>query len=200
MISNGVKVKICGITNMEDAMDAIELGADALGFVFAESPRKITANTAKKIIDNLPPYITTVGVFVNEKPDKILEITKKCRLDRVQLHGEETPEYCKKLGLKIVKTIKSNIEIIPKYKVEGILLDISKGRGRLFDWDLAKQAARYGKPVILAGGLCADNVSEAIKKVKPYGVDVSSGVERTPGKKEYEKMKQFIMEAKGYAA
>lgn len=193
-----VKVKICGITNIEDALSAVELGADALGFVFAPSPRQVTHEKAKEIIKKLPPWISTVGVFVNEKPERILQMD----LDWIQLHGEESPDYCRELGRKIVKTIrvkeKSSLEKIPEYSVAGILLDtydpaLSGGTGKGFNWDLAIEAKKFGKPIILAGGLNPENVAEAIKRVQPYGVDISSGVESSPGKKDYEKMKQFII-------
>lgn len=174
---------------MDDALFAVELGVSALGFVFTESPRKIEPKTAKKIVDKLPPWVSVVGVFVNENPKKI---ASQCRLDYVQLHGEESPQYCKTLGLKIIKTIRKDIKIIPEYNVSGILLDISKGTGKIYDWDLAIEAKKYGKPIILSGGLTPDNVGEAIKKVSPYAVDVSSGIEKEPGKKDFKKMKMFM--------
>lgn len=187
-----VRVKICGITNLEDALNAVGLGVDALGFVFAPSPREIRPNKAKEIIEKLPPWVSTVGVFVDEKPGRVMQVVSQCRLDYVQLHGDETPEYCEELDIKIIKTIKTDIKKIPEYKVSGILLDISKGTGKVYDWDLAVKAKKYGKPIILSGGLDPKNVGSAIKKVKPYAVDVSSDIESNPGKKDFEKMKKFL--------
>lgn len=186
------RVKICGITYLEDAINAVELGVDALGFVFAPSPREISPEKAKEIIEKLPPWVSAVGIFVDEKPSKVMQIASQCKLDYVQLHGEETPEYCEQLDIKIIKTIKTDIKRIPEYKVSGILLDISKGTGKVYNWDLAIEAKKYAKPIILSGGLTPTNVREAIKKVKPYGVDVSTGVELSLGKKDYKKMKEFM--------
>lgn len=194
-----MRVKICGITNLEDALVAVRLGVDALGFVFAPSPRQITPDEAKEIIKRLPPWIATVGVFVDEKPEWIMRVASHCKLDWVQLHGDESPQYCKDLDIKIIKTIKSNIERIPEYDVPGILLDISMGTGKVYNWDLAVEAKKYGKPIILSGGLTSENVGEAIRKVMPYGVDVSSGVESSPGKKDSEKIKRFVEEVQDAA-
>lgn len=191
-----VRVKICGITNLEDALNAVKLGADALGFVFAPSSREINPEKAKEIVEKLPPWVSTVGVFVDEKPSRVMQIVNQCKLDYAQLHGDESPEYCGQLDIKVIKTIKTEIKRIPEYDVPGILLDISKGTGKVFDWDLAVEAKKYGKPIILSGGLTPENVKKAIKKVKPYGVDVSTGVESGPGKKDCEKMKLFIQESK----
>lgn len=184
------------MTNLEDALNAVSLGVDALGFVFAPSQREISPEKAKEIIEKLPPWVSVVGVFVDEKPERIMQIASQCKLDYVQLHGDETPEYCEQLDIKIIKTIKTDIKKIPEYKVSGILLDISKGTGKVYNWDLAIEAKKYGKPIILSGGLTPENVSEAIKKVKPYGVDVSTGIESSPGKKDYEKMKLFMQESR----
>lgn len=199
-----VRVKICGITNIDDALAAAEFGVTALGFVFAPSPRQLDPRQAEKIIKNLPPWICPVGVFVNEKANRIIQIANQCRLDWIQLHGEETPEYCHELqaeGLKLVKVLRpreaKDLEIIPEFPAAAIHLDtyhpeISGGIGVVFSWDLALAAKEYGKPVILAGGLNADNIAHAIKQVSPYAVDVSSGVEMAPGKKDLEKMRDFI--------
>lgn len=187
-----VRVKFCGITNLEDALSACELGVHALGFVFAASPRQIDPEKAGDIIKRLPPWVVSVGVFVDEKPGIIKQIAERCGIDWIQLHGWETPEYCNELKLKIIKTIKSDIEKITRYDVQGILLDTSKGAGMLYDWNLACEAKKFGKPIILSGGLSPENIRDAILKVKPYGVDVSSGIESSPGKKDYEKMKKFM--------
>lgn len=197
------RVKICGITNIDDALCAVQLGVDALGFVFAPSPRQVVVSKVKDIVEKLPPWISTVGVFVNEKPARVLRIG----LDWIQLHGEESPDYCRELGLKVIKTIRvkdrASLEKIPQYPVAGILLDTYDpdlsgvppkmgGTGKGFNWDLAVEAKKFGKPIILAGGLNPENVAEAISKVQPYGVDVSSGIESSPGRKDYEKMKRFM--------
>lgn len=201
-----VKVKICGITNLEDALAAVDFGADALGFVFFEkSPRYISYQNAASIIKNLPPFITTIGVFVNERPEEIVKIIDYTGIDVVQLHGDETPEMCN-ISKRIIKAIrvKSLESLEPlihfKDKVSAFLLDtytpdIFGGSGRRFNWDIAIEAKQFGR-IILAGGLTPDNIIEAIRWVKPYGVDVSSGVELEKGKKDYKKMKLFIEKAK----
>lgn len=194
-------IKFCGITNLEDALDAVKFGVDALGFVFAMSPRKVTADMVKKIITNLPPYVLTVGVFVNEKIDIVKTTVESCGIDWVQLHGDESPEYCSNLNLKCIKVIKNNIDIIPQYKTDYVLLDALSpvrlgGTGTLYDWDLAVRAKMFGKKIILAGGLNPENVCDAIRKVNPYAVDVSSGIEKEPGKKDYNKMRDFIYNIK----
>jgi phosphoribosylanthranilate isomerase len=199
------KVKCCGITNLNDALRAVELGADAIGFVFSKSPRKISPIKVKKIIKKLPPWISTVGVFVNEDIGTVRRTAEQCNLDWIQLHGEESPSYCRSLNKKIIKVIKNNIEIIPNYNVAGILLDtfvtnVPGGTGKTYDWALAVKAKKYGKPIILAGGLTSKNVKKAIKIVSPYGVDVSSGIEKNKGKKDYKKMKDFIKQVRGCQA
>ncbi len=213
------KVKICGITNIGDAVYAAECGADAIGFVFyRNSPRFIERKTAKEIIRSLPPFITTVGVFVNHDIEDIIETVNDCRLNAVQLHGDEPPDYCVKIpllspfnkggagGVKIIKAIRieseDSLEKMKDYEVSAFLLDsYSKnsygGTGRTFNWNMAVKAKKYGR-IILAGGLTADNVVEAIEKVKPYGADVSSGVEERDGKKDKEKVREFIKRVKGY--
>lgn len=196
-----VKVKICGLSRIEDALTAAKEGADALGFVFAESKRRVTPEVVKSIIDRLPPYITTVGVFVDENIATIREIAKYCRLDLIQLHGHESPEYCRELNLKVVKGFRvkdteSLNELLPyRGLVQGFLLDtyipgVAGGTGETFDWQLAIKAKEFG-PVILAGGLHTENIDRAIADVHPYAVDVSSGVE-TGGMKDAAKIKSFI--------
>ena len=198
------KIKICGITNLSDAQAASQLGADAVGFIFAKSPRRISPSKAGKIAASLPPFISKVGVFVNEKSSRVNKIAKECRLDYVQLHGEESPEYVKKIKLPVIKALRikdrSTLRQIKKLKVEALLLDTyEKGRrggtGKTFNWNIAKAAKKFGIPVILSGGLTPGNVSRAIKKVKPYAVDASSGVELYPGKKSIMKLKKFIKRA-----
>jgi len=200
-----VRIKICGITNLADALKSQELGAHALGFNFyPKSPRYITKEKAKKIIKMLPPFIVTVGVFVNEDIDEINNIIEYTGIEVVQLHGYETQDYCSKFSLPVVKTLrindKNDLKYINSYKVSAFLLDsYSKGyggSGKSFDWEIAIGAKRYGN-IILAGGLNEKNILEAIKRVKPYGVDVCSGVEKAPGKKDHDKLERFINIVKG---
>lgn len=202
-----VKVKICGITNYKDAEAACRFGADALGFVFAKSPRRITPDKAKDIIKKLPPHVVTVGVFVDEERGKVLKIARACRLDCLQLHGNESPGYCKELRkcYKIIKAVRVNgkesLKRLKGYDVDAFLLDsYVKGKvggaGIKFDWALAVEANKLGRrvraPVILAGGLDAVNIEEAIRRVKPYAVDASSGLESSPGRKNHDLVKKFI--------
>jgi len=200
------KIKICGITNLEDAMLASDLGADALGFIFAESPRRISPKKARKIILSLPPFIAKVGVFVDEEIDVIKEIYPYCGLNLVQLHGNEKQSYLTALSLPVIKTFRVKddriLDQIKKWKLRCLLLDAfdstsSGGTGKTFDWEIAKMAAPWGR-VILSGGLTPSNVIRALKKVHPYGVDVSSGVEKSPGKKDREKLKKFIQEVRSW--
>jgi phosphoribosylanthranilate isomerase len=195
-----VKVKICGITNLEDAEAAVEYGADALGFVFVSSPREVTIDQVTNIIASLPPFVIKVGVFFDDRMERIKEAIEVCGLDLVQLHGSESPEFCEVFAPRVIKGFRARDEsvlsIITKYKVRACLLDSfdaekKGGTGKTFDWDIARKAAR-DRRVILAGGLTPDNVSKAIKTVQPYAVDVSSGVENIPGKKDKEKLLAFI--------
>jgi len=202
-----IKVKICGITNIDDAVAAVDFGADALGFVFFEkSPRYISHADAAAIIKKLPSFTTTIGVFVNVKPDQVEKIIDLTHIDAVQLHGNEPPEMCN-ISRRVIKAIrvKSLESLDPlinyKDKVSAFLLDtftpdVLGGTGQIFNWDIAIYAKQFGK-IILAGGLTPYNVAEAIRRVRPYGVDVSSGVESEKGKKDYRKMKLFIERAKG---
>jgi phosphoribosylanthranilate isomerase len=192
-----IRIKICGITNKEDAQKAISYGANALGFIFANSPREINPIRAKEIIRDLPPFVSVVGVFVNEKIETVQYIAEQCSLGYIQLHGDEPPEYCEMTGLKVIKVVRRELKNISDYKVSAFLIDADDpkkrgGTGRLSDWDLAIRIKKYKIPIILSGGLTPNNVLNAIKKVRPYGVDVSSGIEKTPGKKDCRKMKQFI--------
>ncbi len=201
-----VKVKICGITNLEDALEAINHGADALGFVFfRKSPRHITTVNARAIIKKLPPFISTVGVFVNESKTAIEKIVSQTGVSAIQLHGDEPPTACK-LSLPAVKAIRvkslESLDTISKYKdrVSAFLLDtytpeVFGGTGRIFNWDIAVEAKQFGK-IILAGGLTPENIEQAIRWVHPYAVDVSSGIEAEKGKKDHAKMKLFIERAK----
>ncbi len=201
-------IKICGVTNIEDALKVVELGADALGFVFYEkSPRKVTIKKAKEIIDSLPKEVVKVGLFVDELEEKVSEITSYCNFDILQFHGDETPDYCKKFPQKIIKAFrikdKESLVDIPKNDVVYYLLDayseeLPGGTGRTFNWDLAKEAKKFDRPIILSGGLNPENIIEALEKVSPFGVDVSSGVESSPGKKDHKKLEEFIAKVKGF--
>ena len=200
-----VRIKICGITNKEDALAAAHLGADALGFVFATSPRKVSAESAREIIKTLPPFVKTVGVFVDEDPERVSSIAALCGLDILQLHGNESVDYCSSFDRQVIKALRmqsrDELKNLSKYVdvVDGLLLDTYVpnkvgGTGITFDWQLAVEARKYGR-IILAGGLNPENVAAAISMVKPYAVDASSGLERSPRVKDHEKMAQFIREA-----
>ncbi len=202
-----VRVKICGITNLEDALLAVDYGADALGFVFfKKSPRYISPAKAKAIIKRLPPFITCVGVFVNEKKKEIEKISEQTGINAIQLHGDEPPRTCRISGYPITKAVRvkslENLELLSKYKdcVSSFLLDTYTpekygGTGQIFNWDIAVEAKRFGR-IILAGGLTAENIEKAIRFVHPYAVDVSSGVEAEKGIKDHKKIKAFIEKAK----
>jgi phosphoribosylanthranilate isomerase len=201
-----VRVKICGLTNIDDAFAAIEAGADALGFVFyQDSPRSISPQKASEIIRKLPPLITNVGVFVNEKPEQIEKIIALTHIDVVQLHGSEPPEACS-FSRPVVKAIRvkslDSLDLLIHYQdsVSAFLLDtfspdVLGGTGQIFNWDIAVYAKQFG-PIIIAGGLTPANIFEAVKHVRPYGVDVSSGVESEKGKKDHQKVRLFIERAK----
>lgn len=199
-----VKIKICGITNLQDAFLACDLGADALGFVFTKSPRRIPPEQAERIIKKLPPYISTVGVFVDEKAEDVMRIAFSCHLTAVQFHGRQTQKDLYAFApLKVIKAFHvrdaESLKLLPQFQdVDAFLLDAHEtgkkgGTGKIFNWNLASFARKkYDRLLILAGGLTPQNVAEAIKKVKPYAVDVSSGVEITTGMKDPKKMKAFV--------
>ena len=203
------RIKICGTTNLDDALMAVEAGADALGFIFVpNTPRYLHPDEAAKIIEELPPFITTVGLFVNAEQSEIDTIANDCSLDAVQLHGEESPELCLALNRRVVKAFRvkeeSSLSRLHDYHVSAYLLDTyvkgaMGGTGRVFDWNLAVKAKQYGR-IILAGGLNPDNIASAILQVRPYGVDVSSGVEVSPGCKDPAKIKAFISAVRAVAA
>jgi phosphoribosylanthranilate isomerase len=192
-----MKVKICGITNMEDALLAAELGADALGFIFVKtSPRHIRPSAARKIIQELPPFVTPVGVVADAEHDEILELIDETGISCVQLHGNESPKQLAKFPVPVYKSFRVdkefNLETLQRYKGSAYLLDTYVdgtlgGTGKTFDWDIAVKAKAYGR-IILAGGLTPENIAEAVKKVQPYAVDVNSGVESAPGKKDGNKL------------
>ena len=197
------KVKICGITNYDDAARAVDLGADALGFIFASSPRKIDTDRAMEIIKKLPPFVKSVGVFVNENRKKVTDIAEYCGLDNVQLHGDESPEICGRLMPRTIKALRIKDNSVPEAyleyrgRVKAFLLDTYSekamgGTGKTFNWDVALDFKKLGIPVILAGGLNPSNIREAIEKVGPYAVDVGSGIEERPGKKDHELMRKLF--------
>jgi len=199
------RIKICGITNSEDALLAARLGADALGFVFyPPSSRFVEPDPVRDIVGSLPPFISTVGLFVNEKAGRVREIMAYCGLDIAQLHGDGNVEDMGLEKRRIRRALRvrdeASLEGIIKLKGETLLLDTwvegsMGGTGRTFDWSLAARVARTHR-VLLAGGLTPENVAEAICTVRPYGVDVSSGVEMAPGRKDPEKMALFIQNAR----
>lgn len=201
-----VRVKICGITRLEDALAAVDAGADALGFVFyPDSPRAISASTAADICKRLPPFVCKVGLFVNSERDKIIEILEEVALDMLQFHGDESPDHCDSYSKPYIKAVRmhDNVNLVAEAKrfkqASALLLDafvkgIYGGTGRAFDWTEATRD--IGKPVILAGGLTADNVVTAIKQARPYAVDVSGGVESGKGIKDADKIVEFIREVR----
>jgi phosphoribosylanthranilate isomerase len=201
-----VKVKICGITNRGDGMAAAEAGADALGFVFYEaSPRRVAIETAAAISCELPADVLKAGVFVNAAEEVVHRAIGECGLDLLQFHGDEAPEYCLKFGVKCIKAFRirdaNSLRALSNYQTDAWLLDAYAanqvgGTGRTFNWELAREAQRLGRPIFLAGGLTPENVAEAVRRVGPYGVDVSSGVEAAPGKKDLAKVRAFIEKAK----
>jgi len=204
-----VIVKICGITNLADGAFAVEAGADALGFVFHESsPRSVSIEAAAEIIRQLPPFVMKVGVFVNAPPDVVVRAASECGLTLLQFHGDEPPGFCRQFGLMNMKALRvrdaESLQTLLEYETDAWLLDAyspdkAGGTGQTFNWDLATQAQRWGRPIFLAGGLTPDNVAEAVNRVRPFGVDVSSGVEASPGKKDHGKVRTFIEAAKGAA-
>jgi phosphoribosylanthranilate isomerase len=203
-----VRVKICGITNLDDALLAAGLGADALGFIFyAKSPRYVAPEAAREIIAQLPPFTTSVGVFVNEEAPVVREMAARVGLDLIQVHGQETPEYCRSLGRRVLKGFRiqdagSLKELAPfQGAVQAFLLDTYKkgqvgGTGETFDWELAREAQKYGQ-IVLAGGLTPENVAQAIEIAQPQAVDTASGTEAAPGRKDPEKLRRFFSAIKG---
>lgn len=201
-----VLVKICGITNLDDAENAVECGADFLGFNFyPDSPRYLQPDRAKEILKEIPPAVSKVGIFVNAPIETAVDIAVGLDLDYLQFHGDETPEYCNAVGRPWYKAFglkdESVLESIPQYKSEWVMVDayVEKafgGSGVVANWDLALRAKAYGK-LILAGGLRSDNVEIAVKTVKPFAIDVASGVETSPGIKDHDKVEEFIRKAKG---
>jgi phosphoribosylanthranilate isomerase len=204
-----VQTKICGITNIEDALVAVAAGADAIGFIlYRKSPRYIEPMMVKQIVAQLPPFVVPVGVFVNEEIKIVRDLMDDCGLALAQLHGEETATYCRELSRPVLKVLRlkdrSTFLALAEFQgragVRGFVLDACSdeaygGTGQVIDWSLAREAARAAT-VILAGGLTPENVRQAVRAVQPYGVDVSSGVEVAPGKKDHEKVRAFLRAVK----
>jgi len=197
-------VKICGITNLEDALAAVEAGADALGFNFYKpSPRYITPQNAREIIEQLPASVLTVGVFVNEESDTVRSIANEAALQALQLHGDESPTYCRELAAEyyVIKTFAVSESFDPQtpneYEVDAIMLDtkhnsLRGGTGRVFDWSVAQRLASTIPKLFLAGGLSPENIENAIKTVRPFAVDACSALEDRAGKKNEERMRVFV--------
>jgi phosphoribosylanthranilate isomerase len=203
-------VKICGITNLDDALAAIAAGADALGFnFFKPSPRYITPEAAREIVAQLPASVLTVGVFVNEEsPQAVMNMANEAGIKALQLHGDESPDYCRELAAhtQVIKSLAVSDSFDPKqaraYQVHAIMLDtrdnrLRGGTGRVFDWSIAQQVSQLVPKLYLAGGLSPENVAEAINTVHPYAVDTCSALEDRPGSKNHERMRAFIDTVRG---
>ncbi len=197
-----MKIKVCGITNIEDAQKVVYYGAYAIGFIFyKKSPRYVSPSKVRKIIEAIGPFVTPVGVFVDAKENAIKDICRFTHIRTIQLHGDETPTLCTRFpGCKVIKAFRVNEEFdlkaVKKYKADAYLFDsyseeAKGGTGRSFSWEIIK-TAKFDRPVILSGGLNADNVEEGIKYLNPYAVDVSSGLEKSPGIKEPKKIRAFF--------
>ncbi len=196
------RVKICGITNLADALAAVEAGADAVGFVFhSQSPRHVSVASARAIARELPGYVIRVGVFVDPEPALVISAFGECGLGLLQFHGGEASPFCRQFGVMAMKAFRirdaESLQQLPAYDTDAFLLDsyvLGKpgGTGGTFNWSLALEAKKFGKPIFLAGGLRPDNVADAVRAVQPFAVDVSSGVEAAPGKKDSGKMRDFV--------
>ncbi len=205
-------IKICGITNLDDALAAVAAGADALGFNFYKpSPRYVTPRNAREIMDQLPGELMTVGVFVNEEsPESVRNIAAEAGVAAFQLHGDESPGYCRELADRfVIKTlaVSANFDsqMVHAYETEAIMLDtkdnaLRGGTGRRFDWSIAKQVNQLGKKLFLAGGLSPDNIAEAIAMVRPYAVDACSALEDKPGIKNHARLRAFVDVARSVQA
>lgn len=209
-----IRIKMCGVTRLQDALVAVDAGVDAIGFIFYEnSPRFIDPEAARAIIDNLPPFVDSVGVFVDKKRNEVEEIIQYCRLGYAQLHGEETPKYCERISriaapCQVLKAFRVGshltAEDLEPYQdhVKGYLFDTFKqntvgGTGDTFDWNIIPRL-RAKKPFLLAGGLDGENVTQALQAVAPYGVDVNSGVETAPGIKDPDLIRKFILTVRNF--
>ena len=205
-------IKICGITNVHDALAAVAAGADALGFNFYKpSPRYVTPQTAREIVAKLPVSVLTVGVFVNEESQSLRNIANEANVAALQLHGDESPEYCRELGKDryVIKTFAVandfDVQRIRLYRVEAIMLDtkhnsLRGGTGRVFDWSVAKEVNDFVPKLFLAGGLSPENIEEAVATVRPYAIDACSALEDEPGRKNHERMRAFVEIARSVKA
>lgn len=200
------RIKICGLTRRDDALRAADLGADALGFVFApRSRRRADPDVVARLVEELPPFVTVVGVFLDQPAHEVRSVATACRLDVVQLHGSETAAYVEALGLKVLKAIalasRDDLALLAAYPgLQSFLLDAALGgerggTGHTFDWSWAVEAKSYGA-IVLAGGLHPANVADAVRGVRPWGVDVCSGTEAAPGVKDPEKLLQFVRQVR----
>jgi phosphoribosylanthranilate isomerase len=200
-----VKIKICGITNVADGLAAAEAGADMIGLMFYDgSPRRITLAQAVEISHALPPFVMRVGVFVDAEPDFVLRAIGEVGLTMLQFHGDEPPEFCTQFGLMSLKAFRvrdaESLKQLENFQTDAFLLDAHSknglgGTGEKFNWELAIEAQKFGKPIFLAGGLTPENVADAVRQARPFAVDVSSGVESAPGKKDAAKVRAFIAAA-----
>jgi phosphoribosylanthranilate isomerase len=201
-----IKVKICGLTNVEDALAAIQAGADLLGFVLWEkSPRHVTIERAREIARQLPPGIRRVGVFVDATVEQVMFSLRIGDFSALQFHGQESPSFCRQFGVMTIKAFRvrdaGSLQGMAGYDTDAFLLDSQVegqpgGTGETFDWTLAAAAKKFNKPIFLAGGLTPQNVAAAVRAAQPFGVDVSSGVEAAPGKKDAQKMRDFVAAAR----
>ena len=200
------RVKICGLTSVADALAAAEAGADMIGLMFYEaSPRQVTLAQAAEISRALPPFVLRVGVFVNPEAALVTRAMAECNLNLLQFHGDESPAFCTQFGLMNMKAFRirdaASLAPLAEYQTDAFLLDAHAkaglgGTGETFNWELAVAARKFGKPIFLAGGLTPENVAAAVTQVRPFAVDVSSGVESAPGKKDAAKMRAFIQAVK----
>lgn len=203
-----VRIKICGITRWEDARIAASLGVDAIGFIFYDkSPRYIAPEEAALIIKQLPPFVSRVGVFVDEDPQRVIAASRLSGIDTIQLHGTESPRYCHAMPMPVIKAFSiepsSDLALLEQYHVSGLLLDTwasgrRGGTGKTFDWTIAQNACTKYDHVILAGGLNPANIEEALETVHPYGIDISSGVEIKPGIKNPRKMRDAVQAVRAW--
>ena len=196
------QVKICGLTSVAEAQAAAEAGADMIGLMFYDgSPRHVSQATAEEIARALPPFVLRVGVFINPDEALVTRAIAGCGLNLLQFHGDEESDFCTQFGLMSMKAIRvrdaESLNQLEKFHTDAFLLDAYSqaglgGTGEKFNWDLAVEARKFGKPIFLAGGLTPENVGDAVKQVRPFAVDVSSGVESAPGKKDAAKVRAFI--------
>jgi phosphoribosylanthranilate isomerase len=201
-----VKVKICGVTTVADAQTAVKAGADAIGLMLYDgSPRRVSMEAAQEIAGSLPPPVIRVGVFVDPRPSDVFAAIQLCGLTLLQFHGAETPQFCQQFGIMTMKAFRmrnaESLAPLELFGADAFLLDSYVpdklgGSGETFNWKLAVEAKNFGRPIFLAGGLTPENVAEAIRAVQPFGVDVSSGVEISPGRKDPEKIRAFIAAAR----